>query len=149
MSVVTVIPLSVIYSSELAAVCMSCASHCEELFYAHHCEDRDHGDETRHRRVTLIPKGGKTWVSQRYVCRREQVYEGRGYEDARSEMAREEDELVRYWEVRVFTCDDGEGACYTCTSGLDAQESHWKRGLVPIVLRARMRTSAPTWIGVL
>lgn len=39
------------------------------------------------------------------------MYEGRGNEDTGSEMAREEDELVRYWEVRVSTGDDRKGAC--------------------------------------
>lgn len=39
------------------------------------------------------------------------MYEGRGYEDTGAEMAREKDELMRYWEVGVFTGDDRKSAC--------------------------------------
>lgn len=76
------------------------------------------------------------------------MYKGRGYEDTSPEMAREEDELVRYWELRVFTGDDRKGACCNVTLAI-VYKSSCSKQFIPIVLRARMRTSAPTWIDVL
>lgn len=44
MPMMTVLFLSIGYSSKVTAVRMPSASHGEELLYAYHCEDRDHGD---------------------------------------------------------------------------------------------------------
>lgn len=45
------------------------------------------------------------------------MYKGGGYEDSSSEMAREEDELMRYREMRIFSSDDRKGACYILQLG--------------------------------
>lgn len=62
----------------------------KEHLSAHDHKDSCHGYETRHGRITLVPKVWETWVGERLERGREKVDEGRGYEDAGSEVPREE-----------------------------------------------------------
>jgi hypothetical protein len=69
---------------------VSCTFRRKEHLNAHDYKDSCHGYETRHGRIALVPKVWETWVSERLERGREEVNEGRGYEDAGSEVSREE-----------------------------------------------------------
>lgn len=70
-------------------------------------EDRYHGDQTRHGWVAFVPEGRETWVCEGDEGGREEVHECGGYEDAGAEVAGEEEEAVRYWELREAADDNG------------------------------------------
>jgi hypothetical protein len=69
---------------------VSCTFRRKEHLNAYDYKDSCHGYETRHGRVALVPKVWETWVGERLECGREEVDEGSGYEDAGSEVSREE-----------------------------------------------------------
>lgn len=69
---------------------VSCTFRRKEHLNAHDHKDSCHGYETRHGRIALVPEVWQAWVGERLERGREEVDEGRGYEDAGSEVSREE-----------------------------------------------------------
>jgi hypothetical protein len=90
---------------------VSCSPRSEEHFDTDDHEHGKHGYCTCHGRVIFIPKIGKTGVREGDEGRGEQVDEGGSDQDARAEVAGEEEEAVRDGQFREAAGDDGEGAC--------------------------------------
>ena len=69
---------------------VSCTFRRKEHLDAYDHKYGCHGYETRHGRIALVPKVWETWVGERLERGREEVDEGGSYEDAGSEVPREE-----------------------------------------------------------
>jgi hypothetical protein len=94
---------------KITAMHMTRTAHSKELLYAYYHEHRDHGYQSGHGRILLVPEWRQTWVRKGYVRGREEMYKGRGYQNTGSEVPREEDEVVWYGEARIPADDDGKG----------------------------------------
>lgn len=91
---------------------VSCTLRREEHLNPNHNKDGYHGDQARHSRVAATPDVRKAWIRQRFEGGGQKMHESGGNEHAGAEVAREEEEVMRYGYLRDALDDDGEGACW-------------------------------------
>ncbi len=99
-----VFPQSVIF----APMHMSRPSRRKEHLYSNHDQDRRHGDQACHSRITAVPETRQTWIREGDERGGEEMNKGRSNEHTCAEMSRKEEEVVRDRQTGKATHDDGE-----------------------------------------
>lgn len=95
----------------------------------------------------MVPERREAWVGEGLECSGEEVDEGGRYKDTGAEVSRNEEELVRHGDAREAFDDDWKGAGYRRQFFPNNVSTAYCD--VPAVLRASIKTSAKTCMGVL
>lgn len=139
------IPQSVV----LAPMHMSRPSRSKEHLNSYHNQDRCHGNQTCHGRISLVPEMGETWIREGHERCWKEMNEGGRNEHTCTEVSRKEEEVVGYRQSREATHDDRERACCMpdVSSKLAVRDDYGSNS--PRVLSTRMMKRAATCSGVL